>query len=244
MSAQTLGLYPIDLEMLQSRAYLAQVIYPNMQREYYWSADFSPEFYIAQAKAGFMAICETIDGEELLLPEIQRSYALLHFEDLHISKNVARIIRRDKPVLHFSSRLDEVAVAIRLQHKQSWLTPRYQQTLQSTYGKDDMFSPIAVSLKNREGELIAGEIGYFIGSTYTSLSGFSSREKRYRDYGKVQMVLLAQKLQEKGVRCWNLGHPYMPYKTALGAKVYTREAFLKQWYQSVNLIDTVSSFKI
>ena len=230
MESKTLGIYPMDLEMLQSRDYLEQVIYPDMQREYYWSSDFSAAFYIAQAKAGFMAICETIDGEELLLPEMQRSYAVLHFENLHISKKVAKIIRRDAPELHFSFSLDAVAREIQAQHKNSWLTPSYLRALQSSYGKDRTFLPVAVYLKEGISKLIAGEIGYYIGGTYTSLTGFSSREKRYRDYGKVQMVLLAKELQKNGFRIWNLGHPYMPYKTALGAKIYTRKEFLKLWY--------------
>jgi len=237
MESKTLGIYPMDLGMLQSRDYLEQVVYPDMSREYYWSSDFSTAFYIAQAKAGFMAICETIDGEEPLLPEMQRSYAVLHFENLHISKKVAKIIRRDEPELHFSFRLDEVAREIHAQHKNNWLTPRYLRALQNAFEKDRTFLPVAVYLRERKNKLIAGEIGYYIGGTYTSLTGFSSREKRYRDYGKVQMVLLAQELQKNGFRIWNLGHPYMPYKTALGAKIYTRNEFLKLWYHEALGLD-------
>ena len=230
MQSKTLGIYPMDLDMLQNRNYLKQMIYPNMHREYYWSSDFSPAFYIAQAKAGFMAICETIDGRELLLPEMQRSYAVLHFENLHISKKVAKIIRRDEPELHFSFSMNEVAREIQSQHKNSWLTPRYLRTLQETLEKDNHFLPLSISIKEAKGKPIAGEVGYCIGGTYTSLTGFSSREKRYRDYGKVQMVLLAKELQENGFKLWNFGHPYMPYKTALGAKIYTRKEFLELWY--------------
>ena len=93
MVSATLGIYPAQREMFEREQYLKEVLYPDMQREYYWSSDFSPEFYIAQAKAGCIAICETIDGEELLLPEMQRSYAVLDFEDLHIGRKVAKIIR-------------------------------------------------------------------------------------------------------------------------------------------------------
>jgi len=229
MESKTLGIYPLSIEMLHSRDYLEQEIYPFTQKEYYWSSDDSPAFYIAQAKAGFIAISETIDGEELLLPEIQRSYAVLDLDDLHISKKVAKIIRQSKPTLELSTKLDEVALQIEQYHQNNWLTPRYLRILKSTTGYDPDLQVISVILKDGS-KMIAGEIGYIIGRTYTSLTGFSSREKQYRDWGKVQMVLLGQYLQKEKFSFWNLGHPYMPYKTALGAKIYTRREFLSKWY--------------
>jgi len=240
MESKTLGIYPISLEMLHSFEYLYQTVYPDSSREYYWSSDFSAEFYIAQAKAGFMAICETMDGDELLLPEIQRSYAVLDFGDIHISRKVSDIIHRDRPMIEISQRLDDVVSQISRYHKNNWLTDRYLNILKSTRDIDPNFRALSVSIRDGD-TLIAGEVGYLIGSTYTSLTGFSSRQRQYRDYGKVQMVLLAQYLQESGLSFWNLGHPYMPYKTALGAKIYTRNEFLKRWYrEALGLIITLS----
>jgi len=229
VESKTLGIYPISLETLQNKNYLEQVVYPDMHREYYWSSDFSAAFYIAQAKAGFMAICETIDGEELLLPEMQQSYAILDFENLHISRKVEKIIQHKSPLLQLSTDLECVATLIEQYHRHNWLTPTYLNTLKSTIDHDPDFQAISVVLKDGE-KIIAGEIGYRVGRTYSSLTGFSSREKQYRDWGKVQMVLLAQHLEQNGFDFWNLGHPYMPYKTALGAKIYTRTAFLNRWF--------------
>ena len=80
--------------------------------------------------------------------------------------------------------------------------------------------------------LIAGEIGYKIGKTYTSLSGFSKKDKKYNNWGKLQMILLAKHLEENSFSFWNLGHPYMQYKFDLGAKLYSREDFLEKWLQN------------
>lgn len=224
-----LGIYPISLDQLRNHAYLEQEVYPCLSKEYYWSEDFSAEFYIAQAKAGFMAICETIDNQQLLLPEIQRSYAALLMQDIHISKKVSKIIRRDNPKVQITTELEAVAKKIALHHKDNWLSSAYLKTLSSTKGLDAGFRAIS-SFVTSDDKMIAGEIGYIIGRTYTSLSGFSSKEKKYRDYGKTQMVLLAKELHSRGVHFWNLGHPYMPYKTAIGATIYRRDEFLELWH--------------
>ena len=45
----------------------------------------------------------------------------------------------------------------------------------------------------------------------------------------VQLVMLARRLEASGFEFWNLGHPYMDYKTKLGAEVLPRTRFLPRW---------------
>ncbi|MEN8717560.1 MAG: hypothetical protein ABF301_02725, partial [Sulfurovum sp.] len=92
----------------------------------------------------------------------------------------------------------------------------------------------SVELSNEKDELVAAEIGYLIGKTYTSLTGFSSKEKLYKNWGKLQMVLLGKYLEKEKFDFWNLGHPYMQYKFDLGALKYSRIDFLKRWLISIN----------
>ncbi len=222
----------ISYEDVTSNTTLETVIYPNMFKNYYWSDDFSAKNYVALAKAGFISVTEEYRGEEFLIPEIQYKYALLDFEDLHISKKVKRLLKQKSFILEFSSELDEVFEAINALHKSSWLMPKYLNMLKETQKEKSSFKVQSVKLRE-DGTLVAGEVGYIIGKTYTSLSGFSNREKRYRNYGTVQLVLLAKYLEENGFDFWNLGHPYMDYKLALGAKIYEREDFLKRWKVSI-----------
>jgi Leu/Phe-tRNA-protein transferase len=229
-----LGIHHLSYETVSNKSTLYDSIYPDMYKNYYWSDDFSPEYYIAQAKAGFIAITDEYEEKELLLPEIQFTYALLDFKDLHISKKVAKLLRQKALKLEISSCLDEVAEGISKMHRNSWLTPRYLKMLKATQTKDDNFHIITAVIRE-EGEAVAGEIGYIIGRTYTSLSGFSSREKRYRNYGTAQLVLLAQHLKQHHFAFWNLGQSYMPYKLALGARIYERHSFLKRWYKESSL---------
>ena len=211
---------------------LLQAMLGNLKDDYYWSDDFSPEFYTAQARAGFMAVTEIHHGRELLLPELQRSYALLDFDSLHVSRHVRRILKRNHPTLHVGYSLNTVAEKIQSHHKHTWLTPRYLATLKGVNRLDNDLHIISV-LMRQDGIITAGEIGYILGRTYTSLSGFSSRNSRYRHHGTVQMVLLSRWLEAHGFAFWNLGQPWMPYKFALGAREYTRQDFLRRWQNAI-----------
>ncbi len=226
----TIDYLPFD--MLEESK-LNNIIYPNMVNNYYWSDNFSPQYYIAQAKAGFIAVTENYRGLELLVPEIQYDYVILHFKDLYIRKKVQKIIKQKKLKIELSTDLDDVFYGINSYHKKSWFIKKYLETLYSTRGIDKNFKVISVSIRDNS-RVIAGEIGYIIGATYTSLSGFSSKEKKYKNYGTAQLVLLAKYLEENNFDFWNLGQPYMDYKIELGAKIYNRFDFLKLWHSSIN----------
>ncbi len=72
-----------------------------------------------------------------------------------------------------------------------------------------------------DGQLVAGEIGYLIGSAYASLSGYTLRSGA----GTVQLYALAALLAREGLRLWDLGMP-LEYKLRLGARVEPRARFL------------------
>jgi len=228
-----LGIPHLSYAMLNHDGILHELIYPDMLKNYYWSDDFSAAYYIAKAKAGFIAVTDYYEEEELLLPEIQFSYALLYFDDLHISRKVKKLLRKKELHLEISQNFDEVAKGISKLHKTNWLTPKYLEILKSTEGVDENFKVISVLLRDKE-ETVAGEIGYMIGKTYTSLSGFSHRQ--YRDYGTAQLVLLAQYLQKNNFSFWNLGQSYMPYKFMLGARLFERKEFLERWYEETKVL--------
>ena len=233
MDNTQLGIHHLSYDDLINPIVLHNFIYPDMYKNYYWSDDFSAEYYIAKAKAGFIAVTDYYEEEELLLPEIQFNYALLDFDDLHISTKVKKLLENKTLQLEVSQDLDEVAEGINKLHRNNWLTAKYLNTLKMSQGVDENFKVISAFIRD-EDEIVAGEIGYMIGKTYTSLSGFSEREKAYRNYGTAQLVLLAQYLQSNGFSFWNLGQCYMPYKLMLGAKIFEREAFLKRWYMETN----------
>jgi len=208
----------IDLDYLQA-------VYDNTQNNYYWSDDYSARYYIAQAKAGFIAVSEVYNNQELLLPEIQFEYALLDLKNMHTSRKVAKLLTKKKLEIRIDNNIEEIAKYINKAHKRSWLTAQYTSILKSTQCIDKDFEVITAYIEHH-GEIIAGEIGYIIGKTYTSLSGFSNKEKIYNNYGTAQLILLGEYLKENNFTLWNLGHN-MEYKRVLGADILEREKFLR-----------------
>jgi len=229
MSNTYIGIYQLPYNDLYDINKLID-IYTNTQANYYWSDDFSASYYIAQAKAGFIAVSDTITNQEVLLPEIQYAYALLDFKDIYIPSRVTKLIKSKKLTITIDDNFEEIQEYLDTYHKNNWLNQKYASILRQTQElKNTNFRAVTVYIEY-QGEIVAGEIGYIIGATYTSLSGFSS--KKYKSFGTAQMVLLAQKLQNSGFDFWNLGHPYMDYKQKLGAKIYQRDKFLIRWYKS------------
>jgi len=227
-------IYYITLDDLNNEETLFEYIYPNMQENYYWSDDYTPEFYIKAAQCGFITTSMYREEKLILLPEIQFEYALMKFDEIKVSKKVKKLIDEEKYELTINQRTQEVYEKIINYHKNSWLNNDYINILNLINHKNNQvpnFKFFSVELVEKETNLlISGEIGYQTGNIYTSLTGFTTRQKKYNNCGKLQLVLLNYYLRDKGLRLWNLGHPQLQYKIDLGAKIYNRGDFLKLWY--------------
>lgn len=181
----------------------------------------------------------------VLLPQLQYAYAVLDWENLQLDKGVRRLI--DRGTAESETRLiiqrDPSGVLAELEYawgEESWLYPPYRELMlrladEEERRRDPAFRILGTSLTvPDEARPVAGELGYAIGRTYTSLSGFFRRENRaWNNFGKLQLVLLARRLKEAGFAFWNLGHPYMDYKLRLGARILDRQSFLERWDRAI-----------
>ncbi len=214
-------------------------IYNDIDINYYWSEEWSTELYAELAYAGF--ITTSMNHPEMgaiLLPEMQLSYAVLDWEHLHISQKIKRFLRSEGSnylgmYLRITKDVSSLCENLNTLHgKNSWLLPEYQSLIEKFPTEIPSFEILGIELWGKS-TLLAGEIGYTIGATYTSLTGFSDRENRlYKNVGSLQMVQLAKLLEKCGYDFWNLGHPYMDYKSKLGAVTTDRIPFLRRWYTS------------
>lgn len=242
MSMNQNNIYYLTIDNLLDDRLMYSGIYPNTQFHLYWSDDWTEDFYIESAFAGFISTCLNIEGSDIMLPEIQTHYAVLDWDDLIISKKVKKILESQDFLsngfyVRLNGSLDNVIDKISNYHKDSWLNSKYADLLRKLIAYNDKkrdFHIVTVELCNSaNNEIIAGEIGYTIGATYTSLTGFCDKaDKKYNNFGKLQLVLLAKTLQYHGYQFWNLGHPYMNYKVELGARITSRNDFLKKWLRS------------
>jgi Leu/Phe-tRNA-protein transferase len=100
--------------------------------------------------------------------------------------------------------------------ERSWLFPPLLNSLSdlSTY----LRGVHSVEVWDKDsGDLVAGEIGYSVGSIYTSMTGFYSKS----GCGTIQMAVLGKLLEKEGFKVWDLGMS-MPYKIDLGARTIER----------------------
>lgn len=236
MSTSIHPIVPADL----SEENLHQRLYPNLDQTLYWSDHWRPDFYIALARAGFISISQqNPEHGTLLLPELQKCYAVLDWENLRVSRRIKRLLRSE------SFEAERIELRVVRDHERlldrvldyhgrntTWLTQPYRQLLAGLpRGDGNRFALRGIELwSGKRNLLVAGEFGYTIGRTYTSLSGFCTRpDPRWRGFGTLQLVLLAERLKKSGFAFWNMGHPQQAYKQALGARILAREDFLKRW---------------
>ena len=224
----------IEEEDLKSRRIL-DFIHHDGRSHFYWTRDWSASLYSRLAYEGLISTSyETEKGEIVLLPEMQRAYAVLDWDNLHISRHIKKMIRKEAgPRLTVNKNYPGVIKSIQEYHDPCWLTAEYISILDQLHrAEEDGCRVLSVELWDHNDRLVAGEVGYQIGAVYTSLSGFCRRHSGGKNYGTCQMVMLAQKMFQHGMHFWNMGHPDMPYKIRLGAKVLEREDFLKIWKES------------
>jgi len=134
----------ITLEDAVSSETLQKYIYPNLDINYYWSDDFSPQMYIALAKAGFISVTHQHEDQLLLLPEMQKEYAVLDFENLHVSSNVKKLLNKRKYSLSFNTQFNDVIKLIQEAYDPCWIIWEYadlmKELAQSTHDDFILFS--------------------------------------------------------------------------------------------------------
>ena len=224
-------IYEISLEDVLDEEILLHEIYADLNHDYYWSDDFSPQFYITLAKLGFITVAMEDEEKLILLPQIQTHYALLEHKDLHISHHVKKLLQfPDKYSLTINQHFSEVIEGIKQSYEDCWFHDQYEKLLVSLHeGVFEDFHMMSTELiDTHTNTLICGELGYITNNIYTGLTKFSLKDKEHTNWGTLQRVLLTQHLQKQGVLFSNLGQPKMQYKLDLGAIVYPRKEFLQK----------------
>ena len=205
-------------------------------QEFCIGLDWSPLFISRLMKAGFLVMSETLTDEDemgklkqdIVLPKLHLVRSALFFQNLHIKRSIKPFLSRYE--LRFDPDFETIVNKCLATHGQGWLTPSLVRSLFLLREQPGRESPLLVPTEfprpvsfglYRNGELRAGELGVICGRVYTSYSGY----KEENNAGTVQMILMAQALEEAGFAFLDFGMP-LDYKTDLGARDITPEEFV------------------
>jgi Leu/Phe-tRNA-protein transferase len=211
--------------------FVGQFISNNVGGDFCWSLYFDPPFLVRLMYSGFLPICTQLgDGLYCLLPKLHKARTVLGLDEIfHVSKKVRK--HAHKYILSINRDLKGVVEGIHEQHGDScWLYPPLENGLidlgtgQYILPGSCSVSVVSVELWSVEDDrLVAGEVGYCVGSIYTSMTGF------YRDdgSGSVQLAALGGLLRRLKFTMWDFGM-MMEYKKKFGCREIPRREFVNK----------------
>ena len=200
--------------------------------DFCWSSCFEPTFLAALMYEGYLPTAHgPVVGpvEYILLPKLHQERCIMLFEDLHVTRSARSSSRAYQ--LSVDTAFDEVVEKCLAQHGESWLHPPIVDGFKRLFrcGGSGQVKMHSIEVK-RGGKLVAGELGYSVGKTYCSLSGFTT----VSGSGSVQCLGLALLLHQRGFDFWDLGMG-MEYKLKMGAREIDRSDFLRKLRASRDL---------
>ena len=176
----------------------------------------------------------------VLLPKLHAHRCVISLEkgDLHVTKSTRKKAKRF--TFTVNQAFSQVVEGCHKQHgEKCWLYPTLVEVFAMMNRAehtpavlmDDKTQPCPVRLYSIEvwnaetGALAGGELGYTVGSIYTSLTGFAAEDSA----GSVQLATLGRFLTQLGFSLWDLGMA-MDYKMSLGCHLLPRDEFLDHVY--------------
>ncbi|KAL7507000.1 hypothetical protein ACHAXN_004211 [Cyclotella atomus] len=234
----------------EAKSLLPKYLYPLVRfhhEDFYVSRSFDPRLIVQLMAEGFLPIATS----NFLLPKLHVERCLLQLSptcNLHISKSTRRKAKNFS--LSTNQCFDRVVAGCRAQHGMNWLYPPIvsafkeinKRTIETNgHGVDAVLVDndsnercgttqvrlYSIEIWDINNNLVAGELGYSVGSIYTSLTGFSNQDNA----GSVQLLALGKLLLKCGFTYWDLGME-MDYKMKLGSELMRRADFVRRIHQT------------
>jgi Leu/Phe-tRNA-protein transferase len=204
--------YGSDIELLKRRL-------GELNEEFCHSFHFTRKILNRYCHEGFLPMSVEVYGLPLLSLKLHQQRVLLPPSGVRVKKNVLSKFAGHE--LSIDRDFERCMKAVRDYHRDSWISP----PLAALYARSNRARGERAQLHSVElwngAVLAAGEIGYTVGSCYTSLTGFHT----VNSSGTAQLFALGLLLDRSGFKLWDMGM-HAPYKLELGGKLYPREDFL------------------
>lgn len=186
--------------------------------------DLEPETLLCAYKNG---IFPWFDSDTPILWWCPDPRAILEFNNLYVSKRLARTLRGDKFQVTFNQDFDEVVKGCAYRPEEgTWITPEVAKA----YGKFHQLGHAHSVEVWQNGSLVGGLYGVAIGGLFAGESMFST----VSDASKIALVALVDRLKQKGFQLFDL-QIINDHTSMMGATEIPRDSYLARIKTAVKL---------
>lgn len=186
--------------------------------------DLEPETLLCAYKNG---IFPWFDSDTPILWWCPDPRAILEFNNLYVSKRLARTLRGDKFQVTFNQDFDAVVKGCAYRPEEgTWITPEVAKA----YGKFHQLGHAHSVEVWQNGSLVGGLYGVAIGGLFAGESMFST----VSDASKIALVALVDRLKQKGFQLFDL-QIINDHTSMMGATEIPRDSYLARIKTAVKL---------
>ncbi|MFM7095782.1 MAG: leucyl/phenylalanyl-tRNA--protein transferase [Gemmataceae bacterium] len=186
--------------------------------------DLEPETLLCAYKNG---IFPWFDSDTPILWWCPDPRAILEFNNLYVSKRLARTLRGDKFQVTFNQDFDAVVKGCAYRPEEgTWITPEVAKA----YGKFHQLGHAHSVEVWQNGSLVGGLYGVAIGGLFAGESMFST----VSDASKIALVALVDRLKHKGFQLFDL-QIINDHTSMMGATEIPRDSYLARIKTAVKL---------
>lgn len=176
--------------------------------------ELTPDLLLSAYAAGVFPMAEGRDAEEIFWVD-PRLRGVFPLERFHISRSLARTLRRDRFAVSYDRAFGAV-VAGCAEREETWINPEIQGLYEALHDSGNAHS---IEVWDA-GDLVGGLYGVTLGAAFFGESMFSRR----RDASKVALAWTVDRLRRAGFELFDTQF-LTPHLASLGAEEISREDY-------------------